>query len=173
MDGATAFNRLGLVVALATLGYLGYEGGRLWGARDAAQSLEEQLAGQVSARGKLTGIESEARADAQWLEAYLKASGQLDVAGLLVALRPALEAQGVVVRELEAAGDQLKLVLVSAGGEIRLPDLLEALRAIAGVQAVRLDQHKELGEATFVMDVPGFVRKAVAAIDREPGHGQQ
>lgn len=173
LDGALLFNRFGLLCALSALGYLGYEGGRLWGGVDAAQTLEARLANHVAARGQRAGLESAARADAKWLESYLTASAQLDVPGLLAALRPTMEAFGVVIREFDAAGPQLRVVFVSAGGEIRLPDFLQALRGLAGVSGVRLDQHKELGEATFVMEAPGFVRQAAIHAPSERQHEQQ
>ena len=153
-------NAVGMTAAMAMLVYLGYEGGRLWGTLNTAERLEERVARQAATRGESARIERSALADAQWIDTYRRATAQLDVGAALDALRAAMEAYGVAIRELDAAGTELRLTLVSAGGEIRIAELLQALRAVAGVRSASLHQHKELEWAVYIVDMPAFASGA-------------
>jgi len=157
---AALFNSAGAATAAAMLLYLGYEGGQLWGTLDAAGRLEKRVAQQMAARGASAQIERAISADAQWIDTYRQAAAQLDVTAALNALRAPMAAFGVAIRELDAAGTELRLTLVSAGGEIRIADLLQALRAVAGVRSVSLQQHKELEWAVYIVDMPAFASSA-------------
>lgn len=157
---AALVNTAGAATAAAMLVYLGYEGGQLWGTLDAAARLEARVAQQMTARGASAQIERAASADAQWIATYRQAAAQLDVTAALNALRAPMAAFGVAIRELDAAGTELRLTLVSAGGEIRIAELLQALRAVAGVRSVSLQQHKELEWAVYIVDMPAFASSA-------------
>lgn len=159
LDRGQVFNRLGLAVFVAAIGYVGYAGGQLKGDEALANDLEVRLAGHLESRSQLTGLSGLVRDDTHWLETYRAASAQLDIAAVLHAIRPTMESHGVVIRELDAARTELRLVFVTAGGEMQLPSLLQSLRKVGGVEGVQLREHKELGEATFILDVPGFVRQ--------------
>lgn len=155
------FNRSGIAVAMAALGYLGWEAGSLYGAHQAAEQLDTQLAEHTTSRSRLSQLINSTRSDEAWVATYLQAAAQMDVPRALETLRPTMEAFGIVIRELDAGGDQLKLTFASAGGEMRLPELLGALRRLPGVQQASLQQQKDLAEATFILTMPGLVRPRV------------
>lgn len=172
LDRGQLFNRLGLFVLVVAFGYAGYEGGQLRGGEDLVREMELRLAGHMEARSQSTVLESSVRADSQWLDSYLTASAQLDVAAALAAIRPVMESHGVVIRELDSAGSELNLVFVTAGGEMQLPSLLQDLRQVRGIRSVQLREHKELGEATFILEVPGFVRQSSLRVEQVSAHDQ-
>jgi hypothetical protein len=60
-----------------------------------------------------------------------------------------LERHGVVIREWNSSGDSVKLVLASAGAEIRLPELTTDLSGLHGVGELQLLQHEDLASVTY------------------------
>lgn len=151
-----AFSIGAVSLAIAMLALAGYQYGALQGGHRASLDLEARLAQEVAERGEVSAVAKAAQRDRQWIEQYANAARQIDLAALLGAIRPTLERQGVVIRELEASTTDLKLVLWTAGGEIRLPELLAEMNKIAGLRDVQLTQHNELAQATFVFQAPGF-----------------
>jgi hypothetical protein len=151
-----AFNIGVASMVFAMLALAGFHYGALHGGRRAVEELDARLAQEVAERGELSAVAKAAQRDRQWIDSYSIAARQIDVEAVLDTLRPVLERQGVVIRELEVGTTDIKLVLATAGGEIRLPELLMEMNRVAGLRDVQLIQHNELAQATFGFQAPGF-----------------
>lgn len=158
--GVGLFNRGACLLAMAMLGWATFQGAAVWSAARAAESLERQVAERTSAQGANAQLRRELEADQQWLQNYAVAVAELNVPALLEALRPVLEAHGVVVREWTSGTDNVRVVLVTAGGDIRLPELTRDLTAVPGVVQLQLLQHEDLNSATFTFRPEGWIREA-------------
>lgn len=86
-----------------------------------ATTLEAALSERTQRESASASAQGDSSADQQWLQAYEQQTAQLDVVGLLEALRPVLERHGAVIREWNSLTDRVSLMVVSAG-EFRLPN---------------------------------------------------
>lgn len=66
----------------------------------------------------------------------------------------------------------MRVTFVTAGGEIRLPELLQTIRQTPGVSNASLHQHKELTEAIFILDMPGFISHKKLGTAMGTRHGE-
>lgn len=165
---ARAFVNLGAAcVAGAMFVFMMYQGGALLASRNAAERLATELDASLAERGQTSALSKAVEVDAGWVRNFAQASRQLDVAAFVDAIRPVLERNGVVLGEFEANDSEVRLVAVTVGGEIRLPDLLADLGRIAGVRGVRLMQQDEFKRATFALQTDAFV----VALKSEDGGG--
>jgi len=169
-DGRLAVNGAAVAVAAGMFAFMAYQGGALLGNEQAATALEARLEESLAERGQTSAVSQALQGDVRWIEAYEQAARQLDLGALLGAIRPVLERQGVVLRECEASGGEVRLVTVTVGGEIRLPELLADLGRVAGLRNIRLLQQDELQQATFALQADGFMVVPGAGGD---GHGGQ
>lgn len=153
-------------VAAAMFAFMAYQGGALFGSQRAVERLAAELDTSVAERRQVSALSKAVEADVRWLQTYALATRQLDLTAFMDALRPVLERQGVVLSELEANEAEVRIVAVTVGGEIRLPDLLADLGHMAGVRAVRLMQQDELKRATF-----GLQMESLAPVVAADGEG--
>lgn len=164
-DWRALLNGGAVAVAAVMFGFMAYQGGALLGSQRAVERLASELDANVAERRQVSAMSKAVEADVRWLQTYAQATRQLDLAAFIDALRPVLERHGVVLSELEANGAELRIVVVTVGGEIRLPDLLAELDRMTGAGGARLMQQDELKRATFVLQANSFVAGAVADVE--------
>lgn len=151
------------VCAAAAVGcavYAAYWGGSLLGARQRLAALEGDAELTIERAQKLAGLRKLESQDREWVTAYRDLGGSFQVDTFLQALAKPLAATGVVMKELEVRNEEARLVLVSAGGEIDLPGMLEVLGRMPGVSDVALRDNVDVRQATFTMHTPGYRRVA-------------
>ncbi|MBB5204490.1 hypothetical protein HNQ51_001804 [Inhella inkyongensis] len=141
-----------------SLAWLAYHGAYWLGARQRLTILEAEAALADQRISSMASLGSEAKKDDEWLVQYKTFAASVPFDYVLEALRPALEHSGVVIKELELRGDQLRIQVTTAGGEIDLPALLKRLEAIHGFADVELREHTELTGATFGMKTTALKR---------------
>jgi hypothetical protein len=163
--GVGLFNRTAWVLSFAMVGWAVIQGAALFSAGRKAEALEAEVALRTAAQGIEVDAQRRVEADQRWLQGYAEAMAELDMPALLEALRPVLERHGVVIREWDSATDSVKVMLVTAGGDIRLPQLTEDLAAVEGVSQLQLLRHDELVAATFVFRPIGWVRGGARHLD--------
>ena len=125
-----------------------------------ATTLEAALSERTQRESASASAQGDSSADQQWLQAYEQQTAQLDVVGLLEALRPVLERHGAVIREWNSLTDRVSLMVVSAGGEFRLPQLTDDLAQVFGVTDLQLQDHDELLAARFSFRGTGWMVRA-------------
>jgi len=147
---------LGAAALLGTGAYAAY----WWAAASAAETRLAELQTQAGERGAqvaaLTALSRAEQADREWIEGYARAGASLDIERLLRALSVPLETHGVAIRELEVRQDDVRLMLVSAGIEIDLPQLVRNMARVPGLTDVQLRQNIDLTQATLSLRADGF-----------------
>ena len=153
---ARAATALGAAALLGTGAYASY----WWAAADSADTRLAELQTQAGARGAqvaaLTALSRAEQADRDWIDGYARAGASLDIERLLRALSVPLETHGVAIRELEVRQDDVRLMLVSAGIEIDLPQLVRDMARVPGLADVQLRQNVDLTQATLALRADGF-----------------
>lgn len=149
-------NAGGMVLAAIAAVNLAFQGGTAIGARKALSELEGQVNVLLASAGDALSLRQAAQADLSWVERYRAASRQLDVEALLNHLRPMLESQGLVVRDMESTESFVRLTVVPAGGDMRLTEVLASLEQMPRIAEVQLVQHTDLSQAIFSFDAVGF-----------------
>ena len=148
-------------VAFGFAAYLAYWGGQ-WQALETRIAAEEGRATDDSTDfGRLFQLKQAQSADRAWLDAYRRLSSSVRIEPMLVALQRPLEANNLAMKEFELRNEDLRIVVSSAGGEIDLPRVLEALSALPGFQSVQLRQSADTQQASFTMRVGGFRTESV------------
>ena len=144
------------VLAFVCAGYLAYWAGQ-W------QGLETRLASRASVSdqsstdfGRLLQLKQSQAADQAWLDNFDRLSRSVDVEAVLQTLQRPMEANNLVIKELELRNEDLRVLVGSAGGDIDLPRVLRALTAVPGFDAVQLRQSADTQQASFTMRVAGF-----------------
>lgn len=155
-----------VVAVIAAACQLAYWGGRVHSASERLAQQTEASTEASAALGRITELRRSERSHVAWLERYAQLGTGLDAPGLLRALTVPLEAQGTVVREFEVQGNQLRLLLVAAGGDLNVPGVLKALSAVPGVRAIQLQQNPDATQASFLMDIGSF-RKPLPMVGTE------
>jgi hypothetical protein len=143
-------------VAFGFAAYLAYWGGQ-WQALEARIAAQEGRATDDSTDfGRLLQLKQAQSADRAWLDAYQRLSGSIRIEPMLTALQRPLEANNLTMKELELRNEDLRIVVSSAGGEIDLPRVLQALSALPGFESVQLRQSADTQQAAFTMRVGGY-----------------
>ena len=145
-------------VSLSALGYLGFNAGRYWSLEGEVTRLEAEADQADNRILQLSHVGSEARKEAEWLDHYRQLASSVQVNRLLEAMQPLLERHGVVISEFELRDAHLRLQLVTAGGDIDLPALLDSFNHLSGVSDVQLRDNNELASVTLSMQLPGYRR---------------
>ncbi len=161
-----AFTALGATAAIGCAVYAAYWGGSLLGARHRLAGLEGDAEMTIERAQKLAALRKLESQDRDWVAAYKQLGGSFQIDTFLQALAKPLAATGVVMKELEIRNEEARLVLVSAGGEIDLPAMLQALGRMPGVADVALRDNVDARQATFTMHAPGFRRIAITPARR-------
>ena len=144
------------ILVAGTAAYAAYWGGLFLGGQQRLQSLEQTAEAADLAIGDLVSLRQSAATDESWVSNYKRLASSVQFDRLLADLARLLEQQGLVIRELELRKGEVRLVVVSAGGDINLPQLLDALNGIAGLSDVQLRDNVELTQAGFSFRVPGY-----------------
>jgi hypothetical protein len=153
--------RLASVAALVgTASFAAYWGTQTLGAKEQLQKLQSEADSSSRRLGDLAGLRNASNQGSDWLKRYSQLSLGIQWPELLAALAPALERHGVVIKEMETRDDEVKLVLASAGSDIDLPALLQALKATPGVNQVQLRAGLDFSQATFSLRASGHMRAA-------------
>jgi hypothetical protein len=161
--------RLASVATLVgTASFAAYWGSQLLGAREQLQKLQSEADNSTRRLGDLAGLRNVSSQGTDWLKRYAQLSIGIQWPELLTALAPALERHGVVIKEMETRDDEVKLVLGSAGSDIDLPGLLQALKATPGVSQVQLRAGLDFSQATFSLRAPGHMRAAGLTTQKGP-----
>lgn len=128
-----------------------------WQALETRIAAEEGRASEDSTDfGRLFQLKQAQTADRVWLEGYRRLSTGVRIEPLLVALQRPLELHSLTMKELELRDEDLRIIVVSAGGDIDLPKVLRALTALPGIESVQLRQSADTQQAAFTMRVSGF-----------------
>jgi hypothetical protein len=154
------------LLAAGAAGYLAYWAGTSAGLQAREEARQAQPDDDTRNLALLTRLKSDERSDRAWNSSYARLTGSLQVGALLTALQKPLEAHRLVIKELEARNDDLRLTLASVGNDIDLPAVLQALQAVPGIDAVQLRQNADTLQATYTMRATGFRRPVVVAGDR-------
>lgn len=157
-----AMTGLAAAAAVGCTVYAAYWGGSLLGARHRLAGLEGDAELTIERAQKLADLRKLESQDREWVAAYRELGASFQVDTFLQALAKPLAAAGVVMKELEVRNEEARLVLVSAGGEIDLPGMLEVLGRMPGVSDVALRDNVDVRQATFTMHTPGYRRIASA-----------
>ncbi len=161
--------RLASVAALVgTASFAAYWGTQVLGAREQLQKLQSEADNSTRRLGDLAGLRNTSNQGADWLKRYAQVSVGIQWPELLAALAPVLERHGVVIKEMETRDDEVKLVLGSAGSDIDLPALLQALMATPGLSQVQLRAGLDFSQATFSLRAPGHMRAAGLRTQKGP-----
>ncbi len=155
-----ALTTLGAMAAIGCAAYAAYWGGSLLGAKHRLAGLEGDAEMTIERAQKLAALRQLEFQDREWVTAYHQLGGSFQIDTFLQALAKPLAATGVVLKELEIRNEEARLVLVSAGGELDLPGMLEVLGRMPGVADVALRDNVDVRQATFTMQTPGFRRIA-------------
>lgn len=159
---------LGLASVAACGGYAAYWGGTLLGTGRQVSVLEATAQRTTTELGDWSGLQRQASADSSWTRSYLQQSASFRLGEFLGALTPALRNYGVVIKEMEIRRDDARLVLVSAGSDIDLPGLLNALATTPGMDNVQLRQNTELSQAVFSISARSFLQPVNAPVPVGP-----
>lgn len=157
---------LGATAAVGCAAYAAYWAGSLYGARDRLAGLEGHAELTIARAQQLAALRKLELQDRKWVEAYRELGNSFQVDTFLQALAKPLAQTGVVMKELEVRNEEARLVLVSAGGEIDLPGVIEALGRMPGVSDVALRDNADVRQATFTLHTPGYRR--IAAMPTRP-----
>lgn len=143
-------------IAFGFAAYLAYWGGK-W------QGLEAQVAGREARSDntstdftRLLQLKQAQAADQAWLDSFRRLSSSIQIDPLLEALQQPMEANNLVIKELELRNEDLRILVGTAGGDIDLPRVLGALSAVPGFEGVQLRQSPDTQQAGFTMRVAGF-----------------
>ncbi len=167
---ADAPQALSLARAGRATAYVALVGAAAWAAhwearRQASLGVLVQAEASLQDASQKMGDSAALRAQATelgaWLDAFARQARNLDWPGLIESLRPVLRRYGVVVKEIEVRGEEVRLSVASAGSDIDLPELLRALSATEGLTDVQLSTGLNLTQATFSMRARGFVGAAI------------
>jgi len=143
------------IVAGATA-YMLFHAGTYLGTSAKLEELERE-ADQADQRiSMLASAGQELRTQTRWLAAYRHAAASVDLEALISALTPELARHGVALKEFELRNEQVRIVVVSAGGDIDLPALLHSLTTVEGISNVQLRDNTELRQASFNLQVAGL-----------------
>lgn len=142
--------------AFGLAAYAAYWAGQ-WQALETRIAAEEGRASDDTTDfGRLFQLKQAQAADRAWLDGYRRLSSGVRIEPLLVALQRPLELNSLTMKELELRNEDLRIVVASAGGDIDLPKVLQALTALPGVESVQLRQSADTQQAAFTMRVGGF-----------------
>ena len=158
--GVGLFNHAAWMAALLVAAWSAHHWAGVRSAERMATTLEAALSERTQRESASASAQGDSSADQQWLQAYEQQTAQLDVVGLLEALRPVLERHGAVIREWNSLTDRVSLMVVSAGGEFRLPQLTDDLAQVFGVTDLQLQDHDELLAARFSFRGTGWMVRA-------------
>jgi hypothetical protein len=153
---------------VGTAAHAAYWGGQLLGAQHRLAGLEAQAAAATSQRGRLSELRKLESNDRQWVETFQRLGASFELEAFLKALESPLAAKGVVIKDLELRNDEARLLLLSSGGEIDLPGVLQALSRIPGVDDVQLRQNIDPQQANFTLKATGFRRFAAVSASGAP-----
>lgn len=138
--------------------YAAYWGAQMLAADVQLERLESEAQRSTRQLGDLADVRARSKSANDWVTAYARLATGLMAPTLLDTLAPVLERYGVVIREMEARGDEVRLSVVSAGSDIDLPGLLQGLSASPGFANVQLRTGVDFSQATFSMRVPGHLQ---------------
>jgi hypothetical protein len=145
---------------VGTASFAAYWGTQVLGARDQLQKLQNEADSSSKRLGDLASLRSQSSNASDWLKRYEQLALGLQWPELVDSLAPVFERHGVVMKEMEAKEDEVKLVLASAGSDIDLPALLKALKTTPGLSNVQLRAGLDFSQATFSLRATGFMRAA-------------
>lgn len=159
-DGGPRLARVATALGAAALLGTGAYAAYWWAAANGAETRLAELQSQAGERGAqvaaLTALSRAEQADREWIDGYARAGASLDIERLLRALSVPLETHGVAIREMEVRQDDVRLMLVSAGIEIDLPQLVRNMARVPGLSDVQLRQNVDLTQATLSLRADGF-----------------
>ncbi len=156
--GAAALRHAPLAVGGAAALYLLFHAGVYLGSSSRLAVLEREADVADQRISSLSAVGQELRQETQWLSSYRQAAASVDLQHLIDALAPVLERHGVVLKEFDLRNEQLRIAVITAGGDIDLPALLDALSRLSGVSDVQLRDNTELRQASFSLQVSGLRR---------------
>lgn len=162
-----ALTGLALLAVVACGARAAYWGGNLMAGDAQLAALEAGTAAQVQRLGTVRQLQAQRTDDQRWVQSYDALSSSLQVNRLIGALESPLAAQRVVVKDLEVRGEEARLLIASVGADLDLPGLIAALKAVSGVDNVRLRQSVDPSQAEFSVRVAGFRREASADVTTE------
>lgn len=143
-------------LAFGCAGYLAYWAGQ-WQGLESRMTSRDAVSDQSSTDfGRLLQLKQSQAADQAWLDNFDRLSRSVDVEAVLETLQRPMEANNLVIKELELRNEDLRVLVGSAGGDIDLPRVLRALTAVPGFDAVQLRQSADTQQASFTMRVAGF-----------------
>jgi hypothetical protein len=143
-------------LAVLSAAHLAYWAGGWWHLEQQVETLDQAPDEQDSVIAAVARLKAQERGDLAWLEHYRRLSSSLQIRALLNALERPLEANRLVIKELEVREDDLRITLAAVGAEIDLPAVLLALERIPGIDAVQLRQNNDTAQATYTMRPVGF-----------------
>lgn len=147
-----------LVVTAAAAAYALFHLGSYLGLDHRLEVLEQEAELADQRISSLSAAGQELKKESEWLASYRRLAASVDLQAVLNVLQPVLERHGVVLKEFELRGDQLRIAVITAGGDIDLPELLRSLSRLAGVSDVQLRDNTELRQASFSLQMTGLRR---------------
>ncbi len=167
-DGRFLVSALSLLVFAASCAYFAYWTGLYFGGTRHLAEVEVAADEADRAIGNLLSLRQSAERDERWVKDYTRLAASPELEHLFASLGRVMERQGVVMREFELRGEELRLAFSSAGGEIDLPELLRELSRMPGTTDVQLRDNVELNQVGFNLRIPGYMsvlRPSAAAPD--------
>ncbi|WP_418316457.1 hypothetical protein [Piscinibacter sakaiensis] len=106
--------------------------------------------------GRMTELKQAYQRDQAWLDDFNRLSSGIRIDPLLDALQRVVEANRLVVKELDLRNDDLRITVVSVGGVLDLPAVLRSIAGVPGFASVQLRQSENTQQASFSVQVTGF-----------------
>lgn len=156
--GAATLRFAPAVIATGAAAFALFHAGSYLGLEHRLQDLEGEAELADQRINSLSTVGQELKKETQWLASYRQLAASVDLQSLIAALRPVLERNGVVLKEFELRNDQLRIAVVTVGGDIDLPELLRSLSRMSDVSDVQLRDNAELRQASFSLRVSGLRR---------------
>ena len=162
IGGALRLNQwltgVGVAAAVGCGVHAAYWGGSLLGAQQRLAALQGDAQATIDRMEALAALRKSELLDREWVAAYRRFGGSVQLDALLQALEPALAARSLVLKELEIRNDEARLLVVSSGVDIDLPGTLQELGKIPGVGEVALRDNLDTKQATFTLQSARFRR---------------